>query len=127
LEIYLVLIPIFAFGSKQMISTAHISKFLGVITLIFVLMLPTTVQFSHLFEKHDHEICFEQNTHIHQDEPDCHVCDFYGTSIQYTLPGELSFIIAIIPAIQKAFFLGNNFSTQKLNSKQLRAPPVFLS
>ena len=32
-------------------------RFFGAIALVFVLMLPASVQFSHLFEGHEHEIC----------------------------------------------------------------------
>tara|TARA_B100000795_G_scaffold68654_1_gene47692 strand:+ start:9226 stop:9558 length:333 start_codon:yes stop_codon:yes gene_type:complete len=107
--------------------SAHISKYIGVMTLVFVLMLPMSVLFSHLFENHEHEVCLEQTTHLHEDEPECHICDFYSTSFQYTVPaGELT-TSTTIPKSQKTTIAAAPFFLQRLTSKQLRAPPTIFS
>lgn len=105
----------------------HICTFIGAVALVFVMLLPTSVQFSHLFEHHEHEGCVEQSTHIHQDEPDCHVCDFNAQSFQYTIPTEVEFSVAIIPGVLDLFLSKTSVTSQKLTSKQLRAPPAILS
>lgn len=84
----------------------HITKYLGVIALVFALMLPTCVEFSHLFENHEHEVCHEQTTHLHKDAPQCHSCDFYSSSFQYILPE--NYLLALEKSIASSFILIRN-------------------
>tara|TARA_B110000027_G_scaffold125488_1_gene142936 strand:- start:103 stop:435 length:333 start_codon:yes stop_codon:yes gene_type:complete len=102
-------------------------RFFGVIALIFVLMLPASVQFSHLFEGHEHEVCHEQTTHLHEDQPECHGCDFYSTSFQYTLPENYVTNFVLFSQNKNSTFVVASFFTKKLTSNQLRAPPTILS
>jgi len=108
-------------------SENHIPKFLGVIALVFALMLPTCVEFSHLFENHEHEVCFEQTTHLHKDAPECHSCDFYSSSFQYLLPENyLNTLVLPTQSIKVTVSVVALFS-KKITLKQLRAPPSILS
>jgi hypothetical protein len=109
-----------------MIVSTYISKYIAVMTLVFVLMIPTSVLFAHLFENHEHEVCFEKTTHLHEDIPECHICDFYSTSFQYTIPAELIASVIVIPNSQKTTSAVVSFFSDKLTSKQLRAPPTIL-
>tara|TARA_B110000238_G_scaffold177576_1_gene199566 strand:- start:2730 stop:3062 length:333 start_codon:yes stop_codon:yes gene_type:complete len=102
-------------------------RFFGAIALVFVLMLPASVQFSHLFEGHEHEICTEQTTHLHEDAPECYGCDFYSTGFQYTLPENYVNTFVLIPQNIKTTILVDTLFSKKLTSKQLRAPPTVLS
>jgi len=105
----------------------HITKYLGVIALVFALMLPTCVEFSHLFENHEHEVCHEQTTHLHKDAPECHSCDFYSSSFQYILPENYLNTLVLISQNTKATLTVVALFSKKLTSKQLRAPPSILS
>jgi len=108
-------------------SENHIPKFLGVIALVFALMLPTCVEFSHLFENHEHEVCFEQTTHLHKDAPECHSCDFYSSSFQYLLPENyVNTLVLPTQSIKVTVSVVALFS-KKITLKQLRAPPSILS
>lgn len=108
-------------------SENHIPKLLGVIALVFALMLPTCVEFSHLFENHEHEVCFEQTTHLHKDAPECHSCDFYSSSFQYLLPENyVNTLVLPTQSIKVTVSVVALFS-KKITLKQLRAPPSILS
>lgn len=105
----------------------HISKYLGVIALVFALMLPTSVEFFHLFENHEHEVCNEQTTHLHKDTPECHSCDFYSSSFKYTLPDNYRSIFVLISLNTEVTLAVAPLFSIKKTSKQLRAPPSILS
>jgi len=108
-------------------SENHIPKFLGVIALVFALMLPTCVEFSHLFENHEHEVCFEQTTHLHKDAPECHSCDFYSSSFQYLLPENYVNTLVLPTQSIKVTVSEVALFSKKITLKQLRAPPSILS
>ena len=105
----------------------HISKYLGAIALVFALMLPTGVEFFHLFENHEHEVCYEQTTHLHKDAPECHTCDFYSSSFQYILPENYLSTLTLLPQNKEVAITVASLFSRKLTSKQLRAPPSILS
>ena len=102
-------------------------RFVGAIALVFVLMLPASVQFSHLFEGHEHEVCHEQTTHLHEDQPECHGCDFYSTSFQYTLPENYVNNFVLFFQNKNSTIVVASLFSKKLTSNQLRAPPAIVS
>lgn len=105
-------------------------KQLGKITVALLLfaafMLPTAIQFFHLFEDHhEHVACKEISTHIHQDEPDCQIYNFHVASFNYDIVAYPSLSQPIIPVK-----ITNDFSSLQLHSfnitnTQLRAPPIY--
>jgi len=44
--------------------------------LAAILLLPASVQLAHSLESHEHDICTDFDTHIHEKELDCSVCDY---------------------------------------------------
>ena len=106
---------------------SYISKYVGAIALVFVLMLPSSVHFFHLFDTHEHEVCQEQTTHLHEDAPECHICDFYSTSFQYNLPENYVTTFVLTSQNIKATIVVASLFSKKLTSKQLRAPPTIFS
>ncbi|WP_411768805.1 hypothetical protein [Winogradskyella sp. A3E31] len=55
-------------------KTAYIIKGLGLV-LVIALLIPTAVKFSHIFEKHEHQVCLgKTDSHLHDFDIDC---EFY--------------------------------------------------
>ena len=81
----------------------------------------------HLFENHEHEVCYEQTTHLHKDAPECHTCDFYSSSFQYILPENYLSTLTLLPQNKEVAITVAPLFSKKLTSKQLRAPPSILS
>lgn len=53
----------------------HIIYKISVIVLVIVLLTPSFVKFSHIFQDHIHQVCKSpQNIHFHKSDLDC---DFY--------------------------------------------------
>lgn len=95
--------------------------------LVFALMLPTAIQFSHSYENHEHTVCNdEQSTHYHEANQDCSVCHFLQQSFNYNL---ISYIEII--EIYNTKKVENNFSSLphsvKTHTPHLRGPPFILS
>jgi len=95
--------------------------------LMSALMLPMLVQFSHVFDEHEHKVCHELTTHIHEDIPDCQICHFHLASFDYKVPEYLDFVVSSIPKKVENQFSSLLFHTFKITNTQLRAPPYFLS
>ncbi|MDP2687155.1 MAG: hypothetical protein Q8O62_08030 [Aequorivita sp.] len=102
----------------------NIIKIFSAAIFAFALLLPTTVQFAHAFESHEHKTCTELSTHIHEKQLDCSICDFHFSIFNFT-PNELP-EFAVLHSFKKAqtVYLLPEF---KLNSTHylLRGPPFF--
>ena len=54
--------------------------------LVFTLLMPTAIKFSHIFSHHHHEICNgEPQTHLHKADFDCSFYQF-KLSTPFTIP-----------------------------------------
>ena len=54
----------------------QIIKFLSALGLFIALMLPTIIQFVHVFDVHEHFVCMDQELHVHQTQEKCEICTF---------------------------------------------------
>lgn len=95
--------------------------------LIALLLAPSVIQLAHAFEDHEHIACSEKGVHLHEDTPECKICDFHLTSFDYQLYTANCAENVILPKedvqiLQNAVPLSYSFS-----NKQLRAPPSTLS
>ncbi len=72
--------------------------------LIVILLSPTIISSIHLFEGHKQDTCNIKNSHIHEKELECSICDFnlnqnYSISLQdfnfNTISFKKSFIIEL--------------------------------
>jgi hypothetical protein len=64
----------------------HIAFRTATLLLVFTLVLPSVVKFSHVFEHHQHEVCNgEITTHLHNQDVDC---EFYKFKLatSFTIP-----------------------------------------
>lgn len=93
---------------------------------IIILLLPTIVQFAHVFEEHEQTNCNEITTHFHEHELECSICDF-------NLNQNYSFVIQEFQF--NNFSFKNRFTLELYNFKyyhqqlsySLRGPPELLS
>jgi hypothetical protein len=99
------------------------SRFIALL-LIFALLIPAAIQFSHAFEDHHHEVCTEVTTHIHPEKIDCSLCDFqfstFNFEVQNFEPLSISRPFLKLP-IQEVSSLKNT----KYGHSQQRGPPSF--
>lgn len=100
-------------------------KNITTLLLLIALMLPTVIQFSHIFDDHGHSPCEELSTHFHQGDTNCHICDFHLASFNYDIAEypELSLPVVPIEIIESLSSLQIHLIV--LTNTQLRAPPVF--
>ena len=97
-----------------------------VVVLLSAFMLPVTMQFFHVFEGHQHEICTSTDTHLHQDSPDCGVCHFHFAPYQYDIIDYACAIVPIVPTKHQTHFYSQQFSSPLFLNIRLRAPPQIL-
>ncbi|WP_203295650.1 hypothetical protein [Luteirhabdus pelagi] len=101
----------------------HIASILSTLVLIGVLMLPTAVQFTHLFEHHEHRVCTISSVHLHEKEVDCSILHFKFSSYDYTFT---SFTITKWENNWPQSFVFNEIQYEKETPRlfHLRAPPT---
>jgi len=104
----------------------HIIYKISVFILVFALLTPAVVKFSHVFKDHKHNVCKNsQKTHFHEFNLDC---DFYS----FKLSTQFSFIpqdFELLPvienhqiAIQHYLFVTSNKNTHLFK----RGPPQLI-
>lgn len=102
----------------------HISFRILALTLVFAILTPAIVKFSHGFQNHEHEVCIGESTsHLHKIDIEC---DFY----KFKLSPQFNFTPSTFETISKVetqkqdtsyyFFL----RTHQQNSFRLRGPPT---
>lgn len=55
----------------------EITKKISAIIMLMLLLLPMFSAIAHSLEDHDHPICNEVTTHLHELETECSICDFH--------------------------------------------------
>lgn len=104
----------------------HIIFKLATVVIVLTLMLPAMVKVMHVFENHQHEICYgEANTHIHTLEIDC---EFYNFNVNnpFTLT-EYTFTLLFLPETIDGITSGYLFlSEYQQHHFKRRGPPINL-
>ena len=103
----------------------QIGKNIVALLLFAALMLPTAVQFFHVFEGHEHNTCSEKTTHIHKSITNCDICDFHLVSFNYNITKYPNLLVPKIPVGVDVKFTSLLFHSFKTTNTQLRAPPIF--
>lgn len=100
-------------------------KLISALGLFIALMLPTAIQFVHVFGVHEHFVCTDQDSHVHQTPVKCEICTvqvvpFDSNLSQYSdiLPPDYE----ILPTESLAAL---QFETIFFNSNPLRGPPAY--
>ena len=92
--------------------------------LVLTLILPSAVKFTHVFEKHHHEVCYgESDAHFHTLDIECEFYNF-KLNVPFTLPenvGVLTTYFEINNVITKDYSFLSDY--QRLHFS-LRGPPA---
>ncbi|OEI81107.1 hypothetical protein AST99_05470 [Formosa algae] len=102
----------------------QIGKNIASLLLLVALMLPTVVQFVHIFEDHEHYSCTEQKAHIHKSVTKCEICSFHLASFKYDIFEYPDLLITEVPVKPVANFIALHCHAFGTTNTQLRAPPI---
>jgi hypothetical protein len=101
------------------------AKNIAALLLFVALMLPSAIQFSHLFEGHEHVTCTEQTTHFHESNVECEVCSFQIASVNYEIVKYPNLVALKIYVKFERSLVSLKLHSFKITNTQLRAPPIF--
>lgn len=104
-------------------STHTIFKVLA-LTLVFAILTPSLVKFSHGFQNHEHEVCYgEFSSHLHEIDIDCEFYKFKLNNQFVFNPKSITFLEVkqTTAEIISQYRFINDY--QKLQTS-LRGPPV---
>jgi len=68
-----------------MVFKKNIVQYIAALALSLALVLPMAIQFSHVFEHHEHVTCTDTKVHLHEKKIDCSVCDFHLSSFAFSI------------------------------------------
>jgi len=96
-----------------------------ILSLVFglAILFPTAIQLEHVFEDHQHVVCKEVKTHLHESTPDCSLCDFHFSSFHYTAVVPIDFLVTKVIYTFEPLLVSSeksNFPT----TNHLRGPPI---
>lgn len=96
------------------------------IAALFLLLLffPVAVQSAHIFNSHRHEICHDFESHLHETQLDCSVCDFHFSIFDFK-PIVVSDSFKEIEFNQEVVFSTSLSSETFPIHFYLRGPPLF--
>lgn len=106
------------------VTPAHTMRFYIAWFLLLVFLLPSSLQFEHLFESHKHETCSDASVHVHAQDLDCSIASFHFTSFQFE-PFEFTLRnLAIVGVVLPYHYTQNKLQNLPL-PYDLRGPPQF--
>ena len=92
--------------------------------LFMALMLPTVIQFVHVFGVHEHFVCNDRDSHVHQTPVKCDICTIQVVPFDSNLPE----YPRIVPPVYEIFATESlptvQFDTLIFNSNPHRGPPL---
>ena len=103
----------------------QIGKSITAFLLFVALMVPSAIQFIHMFEGHDHVACTEQATHLHETVVKCDVYSIHLASFNYDIAEHPNLLLPKVYVEKKVSFAFLQYQSYLINNTQLRAPPVF--
>ncbi len=93
------------------------------LSLCITLLLPTALQFSHLFEHHEHKSCGDITTHLHEKEFECSIQSFHLNSFSFQI-FEYPDFFEKVNFIEKINHYKSENSTQNSSYFLRRGPPA---
>ncbi|QDO94518.1 hypothetical protein FNB79_11255 [Formosa sediminum] len=112
------------FINRFMDYRKQIGKYLVSLLLLMALMLPSVVQFFHVFENHGHVVCAEKKVHIHNKVTKCEICSFHLASFKYDILDYPDLLVEGISVILVSNFTDIECNALPVTNTQLRAPPT---
>jgi len=103
----------------------QIGKNIVTLLLFAALMIPTAVQFFHIFEGHEHIACAEKGIHVHKSNTECEICSFHLASFDYDIAKYPDLLIPKIHVKVDENLKPLKLHFFKITNTQLRAPPIF--
>ncbi|QHI35561.1 hypothetical protein IMCC3317_09070 [Kordia antarctica] len=95
---------------------------IAILSLAMLLLLPTATKFLHLFANHEHKVCTDNSTHIHEQIIDCEYLSYHLTpQIEFT-PHQHTLIVIKKIRTQNFNYYAYLSEYQEL-SFALRGPP----
>lgn len=100
-------------------------RLISALGLFIALMLPTAIQFVHVFGVHEHFVCNDRDSHVHETPVKCEICTVQVAPFDPNLPPypatrspEFETLLADdLPVLQFEVFI--------YNSNPHRGPPLF--
>ncbi|HBR54099.1 MAG TPA: hypothetical protein DEA82_07890 [Flavobacteriaceae bacterium] len=100
----------------------HIVFISAAYLLLTAVVLPSVVQFSHIFEAHEHVFCGDVSTHLHEEQFDCDLTKFITPVFQIDEADSEILVLASEYASLKQNYTPV-FSSRLSQSNYLRGPP----
>jgi hypothetical protein len=92
--------------------------------LLMSLLLPTVFQFVLLFEDHDHNVCTEQQIHVHESSVECEICTFQFSPLTYSLAEPKKQEVLLYTGTVKENLNSLLFHSFAITNIKLRGPPA---
>ena len=102
----------------------QIVKLLSASALFIALMLPTVIQFVHVFGVHEHIVCTDQDLHVDQTQVKCEICSIQVPIFDYSVADYSEMHHPKINNLQSDTLSPLQFETVFFNSNPLRGPPI---
>ena len=101
----------------------QILKFLSALGLFIALMLPTVIQFVHVFGVHEHIVCTDQDLHVDQTQTKCEICTTQVTPLDFSLTNDSEILQTEIIVSKEEGIPCLKSGSVIFNSNPLRGPP----
>ena len=101
----------------------QIVKFLSAFGLFIALMLPTFVQFAHIFDVHEHAVCTDQDLHIDQTQTECEICTIQVPPFDFSVNDDSDILQTEIIVLKQDGIPSLKSGAVIFNSNPLRGPP----
>lgn len=101
----------------------HINQRLLAAVFIALLVFPIGMKASHVFNTHEHVVCHELESHLHQSQLECSICDFHFSTFSFT-PAPFFLIFDKIDLDNPVVIFKNELSNTLSIHFFLRGPPL---
>ncbi|UCE93371.1 MAG: hypothetical protein JSV73_11275 [Flavobacteriaceae bacterium] len=101
----------------------QIVKLVSALALFMAFMLPTAIQFVHVFGVHEHFVCDDKGDHVHQTPVKCEICTIQFVPFDSKLPENSEIVSPDYEILQSEDLPRLQFGVLTFNSNPLRGPP----
>ena len=101
----------------------QILKFLSALGLFIALMLPTVIQFVHVFGVHEHIVCTDQDLHLDQTQTKCEICTTQVPPFDFSVTDDSDIVQTEIIILKQDGIPSLKYGAVIFNSNPLRGPP----